>query len=174
MPNNQKVTLDQIHIRSKLQPGDIGTLTWLHGLLYSNEYNHGIAFEAYVAQGLAEFFQNHDPKKDCIWICEHDKTIIGSLFMQHRKEGAQLRYFLIHPEFRGIGLGKKLMQLYMNFILKHGYEYSFLWTTSELHAASTLYKRHGFVLAEEKKSTRFGKPLTEQMYEWKFQKDRGQ
>lgn len=167
--NKWNITLEDITIRNRFHPGDIGYITFLHGALYHKEYGHGIEFEAYVASGLADLYHHYDPKKDCAWICEYDRAIIGSLFLQHKEEGTQLRYFLIHPEYRGIGLGKKLMKLYMNFLLKGGYRSSFLWTTHELDAAGSLYKRHGFELTEEKPSTRFGKSLTEQKYEWRLQ-----
>lgn len=162
----KNLSLRDITIRDSLRPGDIGYITYLHGVLYHEEYNHGIAFEAYVAQGLADFFQQYDSRKDQVWICEHEGEIIGTLFLMHRVEAAQLRYFLIRPEYRGIGLGKKLMNLYMSFLKESGYTSSYLWTTHELDAASSLYTRHGFVLAEEQSSTRFGKKLKEQKYVW--------
>jgi len=82
-----------------------------------------------------------------------------------RGEAAQLRYFLIRPEYRGIGLGNKLMALYMEFFHECDYESSYLWTTQELHAAAYLYLKHGFQLTEEKESTAFGKRVVEQKYE---------
>lgn len=162
----KKISKEDISIRNSLTPGDIGYITYLHGDLYQKEYSYGVAFEAYVAQGLAEFFQQYDSTKDRVWICEHEGNIIGSLFLMHREQAAQLRYFLIRAEYRGLGLGKRLMQLYMDSLNECGYTSSYLWTTHELDAASSLYKRHGFELAEEKPSTRFGKPLKEQKYEW--------
>jgi peptidyl-dipeptidase Dcp len=82
-----------------------------------------------------------------------------------RGEAAQLRYFLIEPEFRGLGLGSRLMSLYMGFLRECGYQQSYLWTTHELTTAAFLYKRCGFTLTEEKESTAFGKPLREQRYD---------
>jgi GNAT superfamily N-acetyltransferase len=82
-----------------------------------------------------------------------------------RGKAAQLRYFLIEPEYRGIGLGSKLLNLYMDFLRECGYKESFLWTTHELATAAALYKRLGYQLTEEKESNSFGKPLTEQRYD---------
>ena len=82
-----------------------------------------------------------------------------------RGQVAQLRYFLIEPEFRGLGLGQKLLNLYMDFLYQCGYKKSYLWTTHELNTAASLYKRFGFKLSEEKESTDFGKPLREQRYD---------
>jgi peptidyl-dipeptidase Dcp len=82
-----------------------------------------------------------------------------------RMGSAQLRYFLIEPEYRGIGLGSKLMNLYMDFLRECGYKASYLWTTHELTTAANLYKRFGFQLTEQKESNAFGKPLQEQRYD---------
>ena len=158
------ITLDDIQIRTELKSGDIGYVTYLHGLLYKNEYGYGISFESYVAQGLAEFYQQYDPKMDRVWVAEHDGKMAGFLLLMHRNDAAQLRYFLLHPDYRGIGLGKKLMGLYMDFLLQTGYRSSFLWTTSELPAAAALYMRHGFALTEEKPGD-FGKPVIQQRYD---------
>ena len=56
------------------------------------------------------------------------------------------------------------MGRYMAAMAACGYRRSYLWTTSELDAAAALYTRHGFVLAEEVPSVRFGKSLIEQKY----------
>jgi peptidyl-dipeptidase Dcp len=91
--------------------------------------------------------------------------MIGFLLLMDRGEAAQLRFFLIEPEYRGIGLGSKLLNLYMNFLRECGYKASYLWTTHELFTAALLYKRLGFQLTEEKESAAFGKPLREQRYD---------
>jgi ribosomal protein S18 acetylase RimI-like enzyme len=158
------ISLNDIRIRTELQPGDIGYVIHLHGLLYKQEYEYGIGFEAYVAKGLHEFYEHYNPSTNRVWICEHNNKMIGFLLLMNRGTEAQLRYFIILPEYRGIGLGKKLMDLYMAFLKKSGYQKSYLWTTHELFTAAHLYKKHGFVLEEEKESSAFGKPLKENKY----------
>lgn len=160
------ITLDDITIRTELKPGDLGYVIYRHGELYHTEYNYGISFETYVGAGLYEFYKNYDPALDRAWVCEHENKMVGFVLLMHRENNAaQLRYFLIEPEYRGIGLGKKLMQLYMDFLKEKGYQSSYLWTTNELSSAASLYKRHGFELTEENPSTAFGKPLMEQRYD---------
>ncbi len=160
------VNLNDVRVRNDIQPGDLGYVIHMHGRLYSIEYNYGVAFEMYVARGLHEFHTQYDPNKDRVWICEHNDRIVGFLLlMQREKNAAQLRYFLLAPEYRGIGLGKRLMDLYMEFLHECGYRSSYLWTTNEQEAAASLYQRYGFVLTEEKESTAFGKALREQRYD---------
>lgn len=160
------IQINDIEIRNNLDPGDIGYITYLHGRLYRKEYNYGIDFEIYIASGLFEFYQHYDLKKDRVWICEHHDKIIGFLLLMHRKNNsAQLRYFLIEPEYRGVGLGKKLMELSLDFFYKSNYQSCYLWTTDELGAAASLYRRYGFILAAEKSSKAFGKKITEQRFD---------
>lgn len=161
-------SLEDISIRSELRPGDIGYVTYMHGTLYHREYNYALQFENYVAKGLCEFYEKYDSTRNRIWACEHKDRMIGFLLLMDRGQAAQLRYFLIEPEYRGLGLGSKLMNLYMDFLRECNYESSYLWTTHELSTAAFLYRRHGFQLTEEKASTAFGKPLIEQRYDLVF------
>jgi ribosomal protein S18 acetylase RimI-like enzyme len=163
-----KVGLDEITIRNELVPGDLGYVIYLHGLLYGREYGFAVRFETYVARGIQEFYAAYDPERDRVWICEHREEIIGSLFLVHREnDSAQLRYFLIRPGYRGIGLGKKLMGQFMETLSARGYRSAFLWTTHELHTAAALYRRFGFELTEEKRSSAFGRALVEHRYDLK-------
>jgi N-acetylglutamate synthase-like GNAT family acetyltransferase len=163
MKNN--VTLAEISIRTQLQPGDIGCVTYMHGTLYYKEYGYGLQFESYVAKGLCEFYEKYNPERNRIWACEHNNRMIGFLLLMDRGKSAQLRYFLVEPEYRGLGLGARLLDLYMDFLRGCSYKESYLWTTHELDSAAFLYKQLGFTLTEEKESNAFGKPLREQRYD---------
>ncbi|HEY6900842.1 MAG TPA: GNAT family N-acetyltransferase [Puia sp.] len=163
---NPSLAQDKILIRTELEPGDLGYIVYLHGRLYRAEQHFGIGFEAYVAQGLADFYLHYDPQKDRVWIAETEGRIIGFLALVHRpNETAQLRYFLLLPEYRGLGLGKRLMDSFMTFARAAGYKHLYLWTTNEQETAIALYQRHGFQLTEEKVTETFGKRLSEQKYE---------
>lgn len=160
------IRLEDITIRTQLRPGDIGFVTYLHGTLYSKEYGYGLVFESYVAKGLHEFVANHNPQKDGVWVCEHDGRIIGFLLLMDRKnDSAQLRFFIMRPEYRGIGLGKKLMDEFITLLKTNGYKHVYLWTTHEQQTAAFLYLKRGFRLTEEKDSVSFGKALKEQRYD---------
>ncbi|MGO9413093.1 MAG: GNAT family N-acetyltransferase [Spirochaetia bacterium] len=161
----RKVTLQEISIRTELAPGDIGYVIHRHGALYAREYGYGVQFETYVAKGLLEFMDRYDPRTNRVWVCEHQGRMVGFLLLMNRGEAAQLRYFLIEPEYRGMGLGSRLMTLFMDFLKAGGYRAAYLWTTHELTAAAHLYTRAGFTLTEEKESTAFGKPLIERRYD---------
>jgi N-acetylglutamate synthase-like GNAT family acetyltransferase len=160
------IRLEEIIIRTTLKPGDIGYVTYLHGLVYHKEYNYNINCEVYIAEGFCEFYRNYDLQKDSVWVAEHNGKIVGFLLLIHRKDNAaQLRYFILDPAYRGIGLGKKLISLFMESLKQKGYQTAYLWTTSELFSAAHIYKQAGFQLTEEKDSTDFGKPVRHQRYD---------
>lgn len=162
------MNINEIKIRTEIRPGDLGYVIYRHGKLYGDEYNYGISFETYVGLGLHEFYKNYDTDKDRVWICEHDDKIIGFVLLMHRDNNtAQLRYFYLEPEYRGIGLGKKLMGLFMNFLKKKKYHSAYLWTTDELDTAVSIYTKYGFEITESKQSTAFEKPLNEVRYDLK-------
>lgn len=155
-----------ISIRTDPRPGDLGYAIYLHGSMYAAEYQYGISFETYVAKGMYEFYSQYDPEKDRIWVCEDEGRIIGFLLGMHRSnESAQLRYFLILPGYRGMGLGKKMMELFMEYLREKNYRHCYLWTTNQQATAAFIYKKLGFALTEEKPSDDFGMQLMEQRYD---------
>jgi len=160
-----KVCLEEVGIRNELRPGDIGRVVLMHGVLYARENGFGLQFEAYVARGLCEFVDRYDPARDRVWACEHGGRLVGFILAMHREDAAQLRYFLIEPEYRGIGLGGKLMRAFMDFARERGYRRAYLWTTEEQATAIRIYEAAGFALTEEKDSTAFGRPLKERRYD---------
>lgn len=158
--------LEDITIRHDLRPGDLGYVVYRVGKLADRENSYGVSFEAYVAGGLVEFYKNYDANRDYVWVCEHDERIVGFLLLVHRENNAaQLKNFYLEPEFRGIGLGKKLMEQFISVLKTNGYTSSYLWTTNEQQTAVALYERHGYVLTEEKQSGSFGRPVVERKYE---------
>ncbi len=163
MPN--QISTTDISIRTELRPGDIGDILSMHGRLYYQEYGYTLPFEYYVATSLAEFIERYNPDRNRVWVCEHRERMIGSLVLQDRGEAAQLRYFLLEPDYRRIGLGTKLMDSFMEFLHSSGYKSSYLWTAAQQVTAAKLYKRYGYQLTEEKPSTAFGIALIEQRYD---------
>lgn len=152
-------------IRHHIKPGDIGYLTYLHGVLYAKEYDYDQKFEAYVACGLAEFVQSFNSSKDRLWLAETNGQIIGSIaIVGHSGVDAQLRWFLVHPDHRGLGIGKELLKKAIQFCKKRKYKTIFLWTTSELTEAGRLYTRFGFMKTEEKTHEIWGRRVTEERY----------
>ncbi len=153
-------------LRHHIQPGDIGELIRLHGIIYEQEYGFDKTFEAYVAKGIADFVLNYNPKKERLWLAEMDNLIVGSIaIVKASDEEAQLRWYLVTPSFRNKGIGKELMRKAIDFCWQKKYKRIFLWTTGELEAAANVYIKNGFVKSEEIRHVIWGDMRTEERYE---------
>jgi peptidyl-dipeptidase Dcp len=156
-------------IRTTLLPGDLSFLISSHTEYYSRELGYTEKFEYYVAKSAVEFYEAYVPNRSRIWIVEDEKgQRLASLVLQERGLEAQLRYFLILPEFQGKGLGRKLLNQFMAFAREKGYLSSYLWTTEEQEVAVQLYESFGYRMVEELPSSTVGKPLIERKYELVF------
>src|SRR5690606_25167601 len=86
------------------KPGDAGYIAYRHCVLYEKEYGLCGTFEQYVLDSFVKYFELRSEGE--IWIVEYNGRIVGSIgIVSTDRSTAQLRWFLIEPEFRGKGLG---------------------------------------------------------------------
>ena len=154
-----------ISLRHNLRPGDVGYITYLHGILYAPQQGWDHTFDSYVAIPLAEFAKRIG-LRERIWILERAGHIVGSVaIVEFSQEEAQLRWLLLHPDLRGRGLGHRLVEEAMAFAREAGYSSIFLWTVDSLPAAAGLYKSAGFLEQEKVTHELWGSLVTEVKYE---------
>jgi N-acetylglutamate synthase-like GNAT family acetyltransferase len=159
-------SLPKWKLRHHVRPGDIGYLIHLHGAIYAEEHGYDQTFEAYVADGLARFIRLFNPDRDRIWLAETNGQIIGSIaIVGYSRSKAQLRWFFVHPKYRRISLGRKLLNEALHFCKQCKYKTVFLWTTCELSAAQHLYTGVGFRRTRKKTHRIWGKSITEERYD---------
>ena len=161
------MTLEEIVVRHDLRPGDMGRVIALHGELYAREYGFDHRFEGYVAETMAEFGKLYRPGLDRLWLAERDGRLVGSIAIIGREEGlAQLRWFLVNPDTRGSGLGRRLVHEALAFCRAAGYRAVCLWTVSGLDAAAHLYVSAGFQKTETVPPAElWGATLSEERYD---------
>ncbi len=163
------INRDDISIRTEFRQGDLAAILWMHSEIYGKEYEYNLYFEAIVAKTLFEFYELYKSDRSRVWMCEHQGRIVGSLALLDRGDAAQLRYFVLMPGYRGLGLGNHLMKLYMEFMREVGYTSSYLLTTDDLREAAHLYTKYGFRLVSNTESDVYGKDMHRQRYEWRIE-----
>jgi DNA-binding MarR family transcriptional regulator/GNAT superfamily N-acetyltransferase len=157
---------EKVKIRYDLRPGDVGCLIYLHGWIYAEECGYNHEFEGYVCKTFYNMFENYSPQKDRIWFAEFNGNIIGAIaIVGHSPVRAQMRWFLIHPAFRGIGLGRTLMNEALKYCKEKGYKRIFLETTEDQKTAIGMYMNAGFKKVAEAENNIWGKRLIEQTYQ---------
>lgn len=147
------------------RPGDMGWIIHRQGLLYFQEYGWNADFEALVAEIVAKYVQQFDPRSDRCWIAEKDGQVVGSIFVVREDETtAKLRLLYVDANARGLGIGRRLVDECLRFARQAGYKKMVLWTNSVLVDARRIYEKAGFQLIEEEAHHSFGKDLVGQTW----------
>jgi GNAT superfamily N-acetyltransferase len=158
---------------SGYEPGALGRIVELHGVYYHTYWDLELYFEAKVATEIAEFLSRFNPDHDGAWFAKVDGKIAGGIFIDGSDaegDGARLRWFILDPDYQGLGIGARLINEAMAFCARMNFPRIYLTTFAGLSAARHLYEKHGFRLCREEDGSHLtGKAsLVEQVFE-KFQ-----
>ena len=161
----------EIHIRTHLQPGDLGYLIYLHGALYHDLCGFDQTFESYVATLFVDFVDSQDHLNHQIWIAEQKGKIVGCIgIMDRENRQAQLRWLLIDPSVRGQGLGARLVDMALAYCQDQDFSRVYLDTVRQLGKAAGLYRSRGFEKINSIPEVRWGQQLFVERYEMQLEK----
>lgn len=145
--------------------GELGLVSWRHCILYREEYGFDDTFEYYLLAGMAQYLHELGGRGE-VWVADCGGNVVGSIAIVETSPNlGQLRWFLLEPAFRGLGLGRTLMETALEYSRGRGHERVFLWTVSELHVARHLYEAFGFHLTETKAHFIWGRDITEERWD---------
>ncbi|MCK0149044.1 GNAT family N-acetyltransferase [Marivita sp. S6314] len=147
-------------------PADHDWLVTLHRSHYAAAEGFDDSFGDLVDDILSQFERQHNPDCERGWVAERDGVPLGSVFcVRLDNRTAKLRLFLLAPEARGLGLGKRLLETCMNFARQSGFKQMRLWTHESHEAACALYQKYGWTCTSSEPVHSFGVDLVEQAWE---------
>lgn len=165
IPSTQPET--RFDIRENYQAGLIASVTGMHASFYSKNYGFGAVFERKVASEMSEFMGRIERPANTTFSAYRGDQLLGSVSIDGEDLGentAHLRWFIVSPDARGLGVGKQLMEKATTFVDEHGFQLTRLWTFQGLDAARYLYESVGYRLVEEKPGTQWGTQVVEQEF----------
>ncbi len=135
--------------------------------LYELEYGFtSEVWKAYLTDGVHHFVNRFDDKRDCMYILENNGVPSGCVAITHVEDAtAQLRFFFLEPEMRGLGSGHVLLDKAIDFCKEKKYECVFLWTFSTLMAARHLYAGKGFQITQTHVNHDWGETILEERWD---------
>ena len=121
-----------------------------------------------MAIPLSEIVIEASPRER-IWLAEHGETLAGFIaVVESSPETAPLRWFLVAPECRDSGLGRRRLREAISFCRETGHTEIMLWIERSLIAAAHLYRAEGFRKVEEKPVRLWGTEIVEERYEMRL------
>jgi len=160
--HNQAMT--QIELR-RFDTSDRDWLIDQHSDHYAREEGFDESFGPMVAGIVDDFLANCDPQVEQGWMAVQGETRLGCIFcVRVSGQTAKLRLFMLVPEARGQGLGRRLLETCMGFARQQGYRDMQLWTHESQKAAGALYAKAGWTLIKSTPAFSFGKKNIEETW----------
>lgn len=91
-----------------------------------------------------DFSSNENEK--CWIVIDNFDAVIGTIScLQKNINECYLKYFYLSKEYRGLGIAKNLLEIFMDFTKKNNYKKIYLGTYEKLERAIGFYNKNGFV-----------------------------
>lgn len=165
----------QVNLAEGYRPGAIGRFLELQEIYYLDDWGFDVEFVRWTVAELAGFLDRYDEAVDRIFLAMTDddpapdgRTVLGSIVIAGDRDDesrAQVRWFIVDPEARGLGLGRRLFEAAMSFCEGARFEQVYLTTIEGLDAAIHLYEDYGFELVEEHSHDGWGREIVLLRYE---------
>jgi GNAT superfamily N-acetyltransferase len=159
IPQPEDAPPQDARLRSEWRSGDADLIVDLHRRGYAGE---GPAFADpfpdYVAETVREAGLDRPGHASRVWFAERGADAVGCAAMIDRGTRGQLRWVVLLPQARGLGLGKALFRAAMDHADAQGWPEVFLETTGGLAASMQLYLANGFTVTRHEPADLWGVP----------------
>jgi N-acetylglutamate synthase-like GNAT family acetyltransferase len=157
----------RVEIRREMRPGDLGRFLALNAPLHTREHGVDREHEAFVEASVGDAARRGFPgPREEFWVVERDGEFAGCVALTDEGSTGVVRWFVLAPSVRGLGLGRRLLGELIERARELGYERLRLETYSLLRAAIHLFRSFGFRLVDEDTAPRWGHDaITYQYYE---------
>ena len=157
----------EVIVRREFRAGAAEAIIELQERIYRAEHGVDDRFRESVTAGLEAALARGWPIwEGAVWLVEHRQRLAGCLAMTVDDDGAgRVRWFVLEPELRGQGLGRRLVSELIDEARASGLEKLRLDTFSALKAAAAIYRSVGFRVVSECERDHWGPPIVYQEYE---------
>lgn len=154
-------------IRRELRSGDAEAIVELHDRIYRAEYGMNDAFVDGVGGGIERAVAAGWPEAGGgLWIAERGGRVAGCVALTDEGEGVgKLRWVVLAPEVRGLGLGRRLVGEAVATAREQGMVKLWLDSFERLLAADRIYRSLGFEVVSVTPREDLGPPILLQQYE---------
>lgn len=140
----------EVRLRSEWRAGDAERVVELHRRGYAAEGERFHAgFADYVRQTVEAAGLGQPGNASRVWFAERGGETLGCAAMIDRGGRGQLRWVVLVPEARGMGIGKALFGAAMRHADAEGWREVYLETTDGLAASMQLYLANGFSVTSD-------------------------
>ena len=150
--DNKYISISSAHV------SDAGALAHIHEEAWRYAYFGiipGLDLERYLANkgpGWWQTFLSHRPD---ILVIRYSTNVVGYATLGHIRSRslpykAEISELYLHPNYHGLGFGKKLFQTARNKLKNYGLKSLFIWALEENSYAIDFYQRMGGQIVAQK------------------------
>lgn len=165
--SNSDSAVPDVELHEGYRSGVIACVAHLHATFYSQHYGFGAVFERKVATEMSEFMGRIDNPVNTTFSAYAGNELLGSVSLDGEDLGdgaSHLRWFIVDPRAQGMGIGNLLLGKATEFVDKHAFDRTQLWTFKGLDTARHLYEKHKFTLAHQTPGKQWGTEVIEQEF----------
>ncbi|MCR5373505.1 MAG: GNAT family N-acetyltransferase [Solobacterium sp.] len=134
--------------------------------IFGGEFGFLDSSHAYPAMVIREFAKTWRPEKDFMLAAKKDNELVGTITLMGEDDRvARLRFLIVDPAYRGIGLGKEIVLTALEWAKEMGYTHVYLTTHSILETARAMYTSMGFRKTGEGPADEVKPGILEETYE---------